>query len=390
MKVVVCGPPHSGKSVFIGGLCENLPRDQRYLFRACPDGEFTLMYQGNGAEQYRRKGKFTQEMVDWYCQSLKSCKFAPIVLVDVGGIPSQENRRILIEGGVSHALILAGDLGKVAEWQQFLDSCGAEVVAVIHSDYDGKSDDIVSDPMVVHHLERGDESVSARPAILAVAEKILKLSSLSSKETSMSDNSLQFAPLTVSAIASAIGKVEAEKTLPNGRVVKGIDWAGEDLPKIADLLHNLSAFMPECVDIDGAGPAWLMSAIAHECHPRAVRLNSPDGYVGVGCQKPSGSGEGLAFTMKAGPGGWTVVEYALDPSRPMSPSELDGIAPPMVGLSDRVILSGRGPNWLMASLAMSYHGRCQACATFQPGVGSTVCWTHTAKVALGTLIPGNV
>ena len=386
MKIVVCGPPHSGKSVFLGGLCENLPRDQRYLFRACPDGEGTWTYKGNGAEQYRRKGKFSQEMVDWYFQSLKSCNFAPIVLVDIGGIPSQENRRILTEGGVSHGIILTGDLDRVPEWRQFLASCGVEVVAVLYSNYHGTEDDVASDPMVVHHLERGDEFVSSRPAILAVAEKILKLS-----ETSMSNNtSLQFAPLTVSAVASAIGKVATEKTLPNGRVVKGIDWTGDDLVSIAKLLHNLSAGMPEVVDVDGAGPAWLMAALAHECHPRTVRLNSPDGYVGVGCQKPDGSGSGLTFTVKPGSESWTVIEYQLDPSKPMSPSDLDGIVPPMVGFSDRIIISGRGPNWLMASLAMAYHGRCQACATFQPGVGSTVCWTHTTAVQLGTLIPGNV
>lgn len=386
MKIVVCGPPHSGKSVFLGGLCENLPRDKRYLFRACPDGEGTWTYKGNGAEQYRRKGKFTQEMVDWYCQSLKSCNFAPIVLVDVGGIPSEENRRILLEGGVSCGIILAGDLGKVAEWQQFLNSCGVEVVAVLHSDYHGTEDSIVSDQMVVHHLERG-EAVSSRPAIQAVAEKILKLS----LETSMASYSeLSFAPLTISALADVIGKVATEKTLPNGRVVKGIDWAGSDLPMIAGLLHNLSAQMPEVVDVDGAGPAWLMAALVHECHPRSVRLNSPDGYVGVGCQKPDGTGSGLVFITKAGPEDWTVIEYQLDPSKPMSPSDLDGITPPAVGFSDRIIISGRGPNWLMASLAMSYHGRCQAVATFQPGVGSTVCWTHTANVQLGMLIPGNV
>lgn len=386
IKIVVCGPPHSGKSVFLGGLCMNLLRWIFFLFRACPDGEGTWTWKGNGAEQYRRKGRFTQDVVDWYCRSLASCEMAPIVLVDIGGIPSEENRRILTEGGVSHGIILAGDMEKVSEWRQFLASCGVEVVAVLHSDYYGTEDCVTSDPMVVHHLERGDESVSTRPAILAVAEKILKLT----EEVTMSNASLQFSPLTITAIADAIGKVATEKALPNGRVVKGIDWVGSDLPELAKLIHNLSASMPEVVDIDGPGPAWLMATLAHECHPRAVRLNSPDGYVGVGCQKPEGSGSGLDFTAKPGPEGWTVVEYQLDPSRPMAPAELDDIAPPAVGMGDRVILSGRGPNWLMASLAMSYHGRCQAVATFQPGTGSTVCWTHTAGVLLGTLIPGNV
>lgn len=378
MKIVVCGPPHSGKSVFIGGVCENIPRDERYLFRACPDGEFTLMYQGNGAEQYRRKGKFSQANVDWYCQSLASCKMAPIILVDIGGIPSQENRRILMEGGVSHAIILAGDLGKVAEWQQFLDSCGVEVVAVINSNYNGEKDDVVSNPMVVHHLERGDESVSSRPAILAVAEKILKLS----LETSMSNSELSFSPLKISAVAEACGITKNER----GQY----SWAGSDLPKLAELLHHRSAEMPEVVQIDGAAPGFLVVALTHECHPREVELNSPDGYVRVGCRKPEGTGAGIEFRISDGPDGYTAVEGVLNPSVPLKPEQLLQIAPPLLPMGSKVILSGRIPNWLMASLAMSYHGATKAVATFQPGVGATVCMTHTAAVQLGALIPGNV
>lgn len=375
MKIVVCGPPHSGKSVFLGGLCENLPRDKRYLFRACPDGEGTWTYKGNGAEQYRRKGKFSADVVDWYCQSLARCEMAPIVLVDIGGIPSGENRRILNEGGVSHAIILAGDLGKVAEWQQFLDSCGVEVVAILYSDYHGAEDCVTSDPMVVHHLERGDEFVSSRPAIQVVAEKILKLS----LETSMASYfELSFAPLTISAVAQVCGINKNER----GQY----SWAGSDLPKLTELLHNRSAEMPEVVRIDGAAPGFLAVALAHECHPREVELNSPDGYVRVGCRKPEGIGTGIEFRVSDGPDGYTVVEGVLNPSVPLKPEQLLQIAPPILPMGSKVILSGRIPNWLMASLAMAYHGAVKAVATFQPGVGATVAMTHSAEVNLGELV----
>ena len=41
MKIVFCGPPHSGKSVFIANLIDKLPSDGYTIIRACPDGEGT-------------------------------------------------------------------------------------------------------------------------------------------------------------------------------------------------------------------------------------------------------------------------------------------------------------------------------------------------------------
>ena len=195
--------------------------------------------------------------------------------------------------------------------------------------------------------------------------------------------------IRISDLAAALGKNEEEKTLPNGRVVTQVTWKGEDLKGIAELLHNQSAQMPEVVQVDGSAPAWLVTAITHECHPRSVALNSPDGYVGIGCQKSHGEGEGIDFTVRHREDGWTVVKFELNPSVPLSPEQLDGIAPPELPMGAKVILSGRGPNWLTASLAMSYHGRTQAVACYQLGTGSTVSITHTAKVELGSVIPGD-
>lgn len=390
LKVVVAGPPHSGKSVFLGGLCENLPRTQRYLFRACPDGEGTWTWKGNGAETHRRKGTFSQEIVDWYCQSLKSCELAPIVLVDIGGRTSDENHRVLVEGGVTHAIILAGDRNAIPEWETFLVGCGIEVIAVLHSDYNGTSDSIqCCEPRlegVVHHLERG-ENVTDRPAIVAVAEVILSLAAASEpQERKMLNGNV----LSVATLAATLGKVEQEKTLPNGKVVRQLTWEGSDLLKVAELLHNQSATMPEVVDIDGPAPAWLATALCHEVHPRSARLNSPDGFVGVGCQNPKGAGSGCGWAVTELPAigerkCWKV-EFTLDPSTPFKPTDLDTVIPPEVGLGDVVVLSGRGPNWLTASVAMAYHGRSAACATFQPGTGATIAWTHVADVPLGSVI----
>lgn len=395
-KVVVAGPPHSGKSVFLGGLTKCLPRDTYSLFRACPDGEGSWTWRTPDGAKYRRKGTFTRETVDWYVKCLSTANLAPLTLVDIGGRITEENRCILCDGKVNAAIILAGDMNAVPAWRAFMESCGVSVKAEIHSDYHGQTDRVDTMPMVVHYLERGVD-VSSRPTIQKTAAMLLDMvasrvspdltAGSGRKEGSMMmglDNILK-----ISALAAELGKAAGERTLPNGRVVSQITWEGADLVSVARLLHNKSAHMPECVDIDGAAPAWLVAALTHEVHPRSVRLNSPDGYVPVGCARPAGSGAGvnLEFKVSSREDGWvTVLAQQADPSIPLDPADLGKMAPPALPMGAKVILSGRMPNWAMASLAMAYHGMAKAVALFQPGTGSTVAWTHSAEVELGSII----
>lgn len=389
MKVAIVGPPHSGKTVFLGGLCENLSRDKRFLFRACPDGEGSWTWRSPEAAKYRRKGVFNSRIVDWYVEKLRTSNLAPIVLVDVGGKMTPENRRILSE--VDTAVILSGTLDAIEEWEAFCKDCGCEILARIHSNYHASGDDPMSDPMVVHHLERG-EDVSRRPTIQRVAEIILSRvqdQDAANNNNKECGNMLKDGILSISALAQALGKEKVERTLPNGMVVQQIVWEGNDLVAISRLLHNASGEMPEVVKIDGPAPAWLVAALVHECHPRHVQVNSPDGFVAIGCRQPegNGSGENLEFSLESREDGWVVVTcQQADPSIPLDPRKLGEVTPPEVPMGTKIVLSGRMPNWLAASLAMAYHGRAKAVALFQPGIGATVAWTHSQEVELGSVV----
>ena len=85
MKIVFCGPPHSGKSVFIANLIDKLPTDAYTIIRACPDGEGTWSNNKNQNETaiVRKKGKFTKSFIDDACQAIDN-QSNKIVLVDVG------------------------------------------------------------------------------------------------------------------------------------------------------------------------------------------------------------------------------------------------------------------------------------------------------------------
>ena len=183
MKVVLCGPPRSGKSCMRQGLKDAVRRipgaPYPFVITACPDGEGSWFQETVNADpalaaacKAAYKAKFTPEFVVRIAASVRNCAL-PLTLVDIGGIPSVENEAIC--ASATHAVLLAGDLNRLPEWREFCRKMGLEVVAEIHSDYNGTKD---AAPALgedgiwrgsVHHLERG-EPVAERATIKALAE----------------------------------------------------------------------------------------------------------------------------------------------------------------------------------------------------------------------------
>lgn len=188
MKIVLAGPPRSGKSCLREGLKQAIRRipgaPYPYIITACPDGEGSWFQEAvnhdpalAAACKAAYKGKFTPEFVKRVADSVANCAL-PLVLVDIGGIPSAENRQIC--AAATHAILLAGDLNRLPEWRDFFASLGIGVIAEIHSDYKGTADTV---PTLgadgvwrgsVHYLERG-ESVTERPTVQALAQLLAQM-----------------------------------------------------------------------------------------------------------------------------------------------------------------------------------------------------------------------
>jgi CRISPR-associated protein Csx3 len=183
MKVVLCGPPRSGKSCLRQGLKDAVRRipgaPYPYVITACPDGEGawfqeTVNLAPEMAAQLKAayKAKFTPEFVKRITDSVKNVAL-PLVLVDIGGIPSAENEQIC--SSATHAILLAGDVSRFPEWRAFCEKLGISVVAEIESNYHGTTDavPVLGEDGVyrgsVHHLERG-EATAERPTVVALAE----------------------------------------------------------------------------------------------------------------------------------------------------------------------------------------------------------------------------
>lgn len=190
IKVVLCGPANTGKTVLRDGLktailrLESAPQDF-FSISGCPDGDGsffpeTFKNYPDLAKQLKAKYKatFTPEFAQGKARDLQRIKNS-LLLFDVGGKTSPENQVIMSEA--THAVILAKTESEVMEWQKFCQNKLKKtlpIIAIIYSNYEAKEDKVERTDAIltgiVHHLQRG-EDVSTRPMIQALASEIVKL-----------------------------------------------------------------------------------------------------------------------------------------------------------------------------------------------------------------------
>jgi CRISPR-associated protein Csx3 len=350
------------------------------MLSGCPDGEGLWLqkyYDDPDVAKLRRKGEFTPEFVEFAAKSVRNFE-NPLALVDIGGRVSDENRQIA--AGATHAIILAGDLAKVSEWQKFADELGLPVVAKLHSHYTASQDTVLkADETVVassHYLERGtgDED---RPSIAHVAELLTKLSNHNAPywqteaEKCLQSDEVELVPRE---IAKGLGRVEQTKTLPSGQEVQAIEFEPED----ARALYELMAGVVEGkkVKVDGFVKGWEFAAMTFAALANGaeqVEQNSPNGYVAVKPLEISDkSTEGVDYTVVQHDDGSIFLDVVL--SGPISPALLDELTIPEID-AGKVIISGKIPHWLRASIAVSYAETCDDVAIFTPGEGSLTVWS---------------
>lgn len=408
VKIVIGGPPHSGKSVFIEALMANLDKDHTFSYSAAPDGEGPWLqrhYDNPDVVQWRQKGSLTPEFVEHSRDVIQNWD-GPLMLVDVGGRTSPENAQMI--KGATHAIILAGDLSKVDEWHEFFDGLSIEVIAKLHSWYAHDKDKNVTfgkdihfegaeNGQVVgsvHYLERG-EPAGDRDTIQAVAAHIESLvaNNVSYNEAHEVDEESHF----------IVDLPSWTVDIPNKTIERTLNLCnadGEPYQKVVQNRQILRSAIPVLyekikADFDDGRPVWLNGPINSweaialalgfaEAGSQEIRLRGPDGYIPI---------EKLEQSTEVVTDSWSVeqqgelngqpiyfIHEKTNRNNPFNPKNLPDYKIPEVPEGCVVVISTQGPNWLRASIALGYKDHVSAIAAFQPGEGSTIAWSADKRL----------
>lgn len=187
MKIALCGPPHSGKSVLRErlkiALRKQAPDVYPYILNTNPDGEGAWFQEACGndpalAQQLKAAAKqqWSPERASIYAEWVRNCS-QPLTFLDLGGLPDEYNRTIC--ASATDAILIAPTQEDWLPWIEFAKGAGLRVIALLISDYPGATDRIDSNGDVVfqatiHRLERGELNDS-RSAIDALSHHILTL-----------------------------------------------------------------------------------------------------------------------------------------------------------------------------------------------------------------------
>jgi len=393
IRIVIAGPPHSGKTVFEKALRHHLPQQDTMRVAAQPDGEGDWTqntYTSNPelAKQLRKKGKFTEKFVTW-AENAVANSSNRFNLIDVGGVISEENRRIC--AGADAMIIISSDPEKGQDWVGFAKDLNLRVLSLLHSTLDKeKTDELHKTPTkdwetegTIVGLERGVFETSPSVGKLAayLDEIIPKVEKKDDKGVGI---------VSIDNVAKRIGKVAEEISLPGREPFTSINWSPDDLPAVYQTLQK-EAQKGGIYKIDGRAPQYLAVSMTHALHPAQTALADTKvkgGMVTISGHnnlKKEGSGP-LPFHVTEDFGGGTLVEYARDKFIIIDHRKLNDIIPPETPQAKAVLLSGKTSNWATAEIAMIYAHRRPAVYLFQPGTGFICVITHSPEHRLGSVI----
>lgn len=176
--IAFIGPPHSGKSVLLNVLKNNLKiasNDdffQRHFFvvRGCPDGEGDWSAESDikNVKLIRYKNQFDNEFVQKVINDINNLKKSKkLIFVDCGGKIDKYNQLILNE--CSHSIIVSKSQPEIYEWIGLAKSCNNKIIAIIESQLENVSE-LISDvePLRIRigYLDRENINLIRLPELL--------------------------------------------------------------------------------------------------------------------------------------------------------------------------------------------------------------------------------
>ncbi|MDM8565365.1 CRISPR-associated protein Csx3 [Candidatus Halobeggiatoa sp. HSG11] len=268
MKIVLGGPPHSGKSCLREGLKQairaipNTPYP--YVITACPDGEGCWHYEAvscdpKNAETLKRdyKGEFTDSFVKRVSDDVKNCR-EPLTLIDIGGKITDDN--IIICKHATHIILIAGNMDELDVWRNFSKHLNLQIIAELHSDYHGTEDTILkleNDNIYrgsIHYLDREDDSAKERPTVKQLAKIIVEMTPTYIKNMNKDTTTFNIELKDNNELKIGFGKKSAQ----NNEIVKDVEQRLEQLIENGDIAGG------EIIKINGPATLPVAMVFAHK------------------------------------------------------------------------------------------------------------------------------
>ncbi len=348
--LIVMGPPHSGKSVLAYLLTQALWHRQvaHFLLRTAPDGEGNWFYEGAASTtrllRLSAKGRYTQNLVHRMLGIIHH-RHLPL-LVDIGGRPQGKQWEIL--EACTHGILLYRKPDDLDFWMPKIRHARLELLAVLESRR-GTQDVLKKTSPYLEGIISGLERQNPQPGkvLEALIPRIQERFTFSEADLeALHRKTAPYEMVSEAQIARELGKRKAPPW-----------WLPEDLPRL--ILH-----LPQrAIALYGRGPTWLAAAVAasHTSWPLAL-FDGHFGWIEVPKVTPDATMP-LRWEVLPLSDGWffaiarlqnPFLEYGDVPS-PSLPEDAQG-----------VILYGKLPRWIYASLARHFSRRGLQVAVWEP------------------------
>ncbi len=373
--VGVFGPPHSGKSVLLTYLYSHFPQKSTAIVRTAPDGEgiFSNNKDQDEIQLLRKKGKFTDEKTEANLNNIDKEK-ANIVLVDTGGVISEENRKIMKK--CTHAIVLSNNIEDKTAWENILKENNVSIIASLDSSLDGK-DEIYSSQNKnsntingrITNLIRGQEK---RPSLLLneIVTKTVELAKEKSlnNELSRKGNELLNNQNVIDMIAIA---KELNIPLDDNNM---LTWNPEQLPEILECIQSKIQGKNE-VKFFEARANWLVAATTELCkknniqniayyNARENKFDSVDKSETNVIQKSSKISNNsylydvlpnnkLKLLIKQNDEN-ILMHFDLHTNMKVVPEDKENFELPDINPNKSLYISGKMPAWLLAHITNTY------------------------------------
>lgn len=395
MKIIFCGPPHSGKSVFFTNISNALPADSYSTIRACPDGEGSWSNNPNQNETLlvRRKGEFTTEFVENVCEIIDNQKNHPIVMVDVGGKLTPENAKIFKH--CDSFVILSNNEEEKNKWLQFGESLGLTCLACLDSSLEGKDRIYSKKPYLqgkITNLERGN-TIKNSPILNSFVFDLLSKINYDEKPKFVESNSQEILIDNLD-LGTKLGYCQShEYTNPENnqpKTIQRVIWPTSAISKIQKAVSD--KLQPgKSLKLYGFKANFAVCSIAKTakkcgCEDISIYDIWTNTYIPLR-NLPQKRGvrqvTSLTFNLLE-----NKTNAFLDISIPdgiYEADEFDDCVLPKINKNKNLFISGRLPHWLLASITNSYDSN--KIFTFQPGKGFT-CIESQDEKELGKIVDG--